>query len=579
MKPLSMVGLSSLGAALLLGLAGCGGGGASSSTPSTSGSAISAADAYPVGVALASPSALVSSSTAVVASINLPVRQRVGDWWEHLLQAVHKRDGLQLARALNPIMPIAAAHAAPAKVPESLNVSNYIQLVLGGTSVPTSATLPLNGFFKSYTAANCYGPQVAYLNHNDGTDASPALLPGGDVGMWLDRNGDQTSGTPCAAAQLSALMDPIKSRANASLMLGARMVALAVAGSGLPAANTSSAVTASFQTLIDSIVPTGTTANVTLAGITNNGSNSFTYQWRVSFTQGANVRWLVVNLTHQKTSTGFTGLLQYAASDLRTNTQTTASCAASKKLAVAGTLRYTKTSATALEFSSREAPYCVTSASDLVTDFGTWVALDTNKELDPTKTTNSDSKGWHQDGGGFKRFAASFSPSTGAGDYLFAWQAGIGDPNSRMFAVKTTYNSTSEARDLKAFFGFAPNMATITNPGRLGELICNWAGPGHTKTPGHNRFQSQALSLAATATDWTFPTGASTDSKIRFAPTNSCNSTGAMNFDVDAGTSTGGTLSGGEGALVTHSLDTLTGANTTVFGEITSRGFTLPSLY
>jgi hypothetical protein len=31
--------------------------------------------------------------------------------------------------------------------------------------------------------------------------------------------------------------------------------------------------------------------------------------------------------------------------------------------------------------------------------------------------------------------------------------------------------------------------------------------------------------------------------------------------------------------LVTHSLDTLTGANTTVFGEITSRGFTLPSLY
>jgi hypothetical protein len=452
--------------------------------------------------------------------------------------------------------------------------------VLGGTSVPTAATLPLNGFFKSYTAANCYGPQVAYLNHNDGTDASPdALLQGGDVGMWLDRNGDQTTGTPCAAAQLNALMDPIKSRANASLMLGARMVALAVAGSGLPAANTSSAVTASFQTFIDSIVPTGTTANVTLAGITNNGSNSFTYQWRVSFTQGANVRWLVVNLTHQKTTTGFTGLLQYAASDLRANTQTTASCAASKRLAVAGTLRYTKTSATALEFSSREAPYCVTGASDLLTDFGTWVALDTNKELDPTKTTNSDSKGWHQDGGGFKRFAASFSPSTAAGDYLFAWQAGIGDPNSRMFAVNTTYNSTSEARDLKAFFGFAPNMATTTNPGRLGELICNWAGPGHNKNPGHNRFQSQSLSLAATATDWTFPSGASTDSKIRFAPTNSCNSAGAMNFDVDAGSSTGGTVSADEGALVTNSLDTLTGTNTTVFGEITSRGFTLPSLY
>jgi hypothetical protein len=122
-------------------------------------------------------------------------------------------------------------------------------------------------------------------------------------------------------------------------------------------------------------------------------------------------------------------------------------------------------------------------------------------------------------------------------------------------------------------------MAVTTNPGRLGELICNWAGPGNNKSPGHNRFQSQTLALASTATDWTFPTGVSTDSKIRFAPTNNCNATGAMNFDVDAGSSTGGTLSAGEGALVTNSLDALTGSNTTVFGEITSRGFTLPSLY
>jgi len=562
--------------ALLLGLAGCGGG---SGTTGGNNTGIAAADAYPAGLAVASPTSVVGSSAAVVASIDLPLRQRVGDWWAHVMQSVHRRDAVQLARALNPIIPVGAAYAEPARVLEGLNISSYIERVLGGTSVPTASTLPLNGFFKSYTAANCYGPQVAYLNHNNAADAAPALLPGGDVGMWLDRNGDQTIGTPCAAAQLSSLMEPIKSRANASLILGARMVALAVAGSGLPAANTSSSLTTSFQTFIDSILPAGTTANVTLAAITNNGSNSFTYQWRVSFTQGADVKWLLVNLTHQKTSAGFTGLLQYGASDLRTNTQTTASCAASKKLAVAGTLRYTKTSATALEFSAREAPYCVSSASDLVTDFATWVSLDTNKELDPTKTTNSDSKGWHQDGGGFKRFASSFNPTTGAGDYLFAWQAGIGDVNSRMFAVNSTYNSISEARNLKAFFGFAPNMAVTTNPGRLGELICNWTGPGNNKSPGHNRFQSQTLSLASTATDWTFPTGASTDSKIRFAPTNNCDSTGTMNFDVDAGSSTGGTLSAGEGALVTNSLDTLTGTNTTVFGEITSRGFALPSLY
>ena len=562
--------------ATLLVLVGCGGGGGTSST-----SSVSATDAYPTGLAVASPTAVVSSSSPVVAKLDLPFKQRVGDWWEHLLDAVNKGDAHQLAQVLNPFIPIATANAAPAKVLESQNVSNYIQKVVRGESTPDATILPLNGFFKSYTSATCYGPKVAYLRHNDGTDVTPPgatgpELPGGDVGMWLDRNGDQTTGTPCAAAQLNALMDPIKSRANASLMLGARMVALAASGSGLPAANTSSSLTTSFQSFINGILPSGTTADVTLAGITNNGSDSFTYQWRVKFTKAPKEMWLLVNLTHQKTSSGYTGLLQYATSELSANTQATAQCATSKKLAVVGTMRYNKSSSTQLDFSAREAPYCIAASSDLVTDFASWVSVDLNKELDNTKTTNTDGKGWHQEGGGFKRFAASFNPDTGAGNYLFAWQAGIGDPNSRMFAVNSAYNSSSEARTLKAFFGFAPNMAATSNQSQLGELICNWAGPGNDKTVGHKKFQSQLLSLTSTATDWSFPTDVATDSKIKFAPTNNCNSTGTMNFDVDAS----GILAANEGANVTNSLDeVLTGTNASVFDEIKSRGFSAPSMY
>jgi hypothetical protein len=562
--------------ATLLVLVGCGGGGGTSST-----SSVSATDAYPTGLAVASPTAVVSSSSPVVAKLDLPFKQRVGDWWEHLLDAVNKGDAHQLAQVLNPFIPIATANAAPAKVLESQNVSNYIQKVVRGESTPDATILPLNGFFKSYTSATCYGPKVAYLQHNDGTDVTPPgaigpELPGGDVGMWLDRNGDQTTGTPCAAAQLNALMDPIKSRANASLMLGARMVALAASGPGLPAANTSGSLTTSFQSFIDGILPSGTRADVTLAEITNNGSDKFTYQWRVKFTKAPKEMWLLVNLTHQKTSSGYEGLLQYATSDLGANTQATAQCATSKKLAVVGTMRYNKSSSTQLDFSAREAPYCITASSDLVTDFASWVSVDSNKELDNTKTTNTDSKGWHQDGGGFKRFAASFNPDTGAGNYLFAWQAGIGDPNSRMFAVNSAYNSSSEARTLKAFFGFAPNMAATSNQSQLGELICNWAGPGNNKTVGHKKFQSQLLSLTSTATDWSFPTDVATDSKIKFAPTNNCNSTGTMNFDVDAS----GILAANEGANVTNSLDeVLTGTNASVFDEIKSRGFSAPSMY
>ena len=111
--------------ATLLVLVGCGGGGGTSST-----SSVSATDAYPTGLAVASPTAVVSSSSPVVAKLDLPFKQRVGDWWEHLLDAVNKGDAHQLAQVLNPFIPIATANAAPAKVLESQNVSNYIQKVV-----------------------------------------------------------------------------------------------------------------------------------------------------------------------------------------------------------------------------------------------------------------------------------------------------------------------------------------------------------------------------------------------------------------------------------------------------------------
>jgi len=557
-------------------LTACGGGSDSAK------SSVSATDVYPSGIAVASPTSVVNSSAVVVAHANLPWQQRLGDWWHTVKDGLKSGATIQMAQAFAPLLPMGAAQASPARIPESLHVADYIGRILSGTAVPDATTLPLGGFFRSYTAANCYGPRVAYALHDDSSSAPKESggLPGGDVGMWLDRNDDQTTGTPCAAAQLDALMSPVKSRANASLMLGARMVALALAGSGMPAAATSKSLTTEFQAFMNGVMPIGTTANVTLAGITNNGSNSYTYQWRVSFTGGATTRWLIVKLTHTKTSTGFDGLLQYGSSDLSQAASRQGSCGSGDFTADIGTLKYTKVSATdEIQFSSREAPYCITNSDELVTDFSTFVALEGDGELDPTKTTSSHANGWDQRGSGFKRFAATFRGTTGAGDYLFAWQAGIGDSHSRMFAVNGTYNSTTEQRDLKAFFGFAPNMATTINPGRMGPLICNWAGPGSSHTPTHSRFQSQSLKLTSGATDWTFETDALTDSKIRFAPTNSCVLAGGSAMTYGQDLDQDNVLDAGEVETSTTALDSLTGSNTTVFGEITSRGFTLPTQY
>lgn len=560
-------------------LTSCGGGsGGQGVVTSTSNASLSATDVYPTGVALASPTSVVNGNATVVARADVPLKQRLSDWWGTLAAGARAGDMPRVVNAIVPLLPIGTAYAAPARIPEAIHVSDFIGRVLSGTAVPSATTVPLAGFSKSYTAANCYGPQVDYALHDD-SSANPKAsgnLPGGDVGMWLDRNGDQTNGTPCAAAQLNALMDPVKSRANASLMLGARMVALAIAGSGLPAAATSKSLTSEFQTFMAGLMPGGVTANVTLAGITNNGSDNYTYQWRVSFSGGGQTRWLIVKLTHAKTSTGFEGLLQYGSSNLSQPASRQGSCGLNDFSADIGTLKYSKLNSTGeIQFSSREAPYCVTNADELTTDFTSFVALEADGELDPTRTTSTVSTGWDQQGGGFKRFAASFNASTGAGNYLFAWQAGIGDSHSRMFAVNSAYNSTSEQRDLKAFFGFAPNMATASNPGRLGALICNWAGPGSTKDQSHLRFQSQALTLTSTSSEWAFPTSAAADSKIRFAPTNNCNSSATMQFDVDSNR----TLSAGEGNGIANSLDVISGGRATVFDEIVFRGFSLPSMY
>ncbi len=559
-------------------LLACGGGSNDAPAPNS----VQATDVYPSGVAVASPTAVVASNSTVVASTNLPMMKRFGDWWDAVRDGVLTGDSSRLARAFQPLLPFGTAYAAPTRIPESLHVADYIGRVLAGTAVPDATTLPLGGFFRSYTAANCYGPRVAYALHDDSSTAPKESggLPGGDVGMWLDRNGDQATGTPCAAAQLGALMLPVKSRANASLMLGARMVALALAGSGMPTTATSKSLTSEFQTFMNGVMPSGTTAIVTLAGITNNGSDSYTYQWRVSFTGGGQTRWLVVKLTHTKTSTGFEGLLQYGSSELNQVASRRDSCGASDFTADIGTLKYKKLSATSeIQFSVREAPYCVTNSDELVTDFSTFVALNGDGELDPTKTTASQANGWDQVGGGFKRFAANFNAGTGAGNYLFAWQAGIEDSHSRMFAVNGSYNSTTEQRDLKAFFGFAPNMATTTNPGNLGALICNWAGPGNSHSPSHNRFQSQTLKLTSSATDWEFHTDAATSSRVRFAPTNSCTLAGGSSMTYGQDLDQDNLLDAVEVETATTALDTLTGSNTTVFGEITSRGFTLPSMY
>ena len=545
----SRLALTALLSALIL--SACGGG--SSSTTSLTGS-----DVYPTSIALASPSSVVTSSATVVAMADQPFGTRWSNWWSALSEGIFDGNRSSLQATLRALVPFTSAQAAPAKIPEAVSIASHLAEIAAGRVSPSTTTLPLANLFKSYTSANCYGPQISYQLHDDG--GGNGQLPSGDVGIWKSTEID---GTPCAVAQLNRLMDPVKSRANGSFMLGAKLVALALANGGMPASSTSKSLSTEFAASINGLLPSGVTLTEQLAAVTNNGSNSYTYLVRLKFSTN---KVLAFKITHNKTSgTAYNGVMQYASSEFTQN----ATCAG-KKTADIGSLRYNYDGSTLL-FSAREAPYCVTNADELTTDFSSYVALDANGELDPTKDTRvPSSKGWDQQGSGFKRFGVSNTPSTQAGDYLFAWQAGTGDSHSRMFAARVDYNSTTENRDLKAYFGYAENMATTSNRGKLLGMICNWAGPNNSHSP-RQLFQSQSASLISTATTWTVSPG----EKITYSPTNNCNSTATMRFDVNADNS----IASGEGASVTHNLNAPTGSRTTVSDELTFLGFSIPSYY
>lgn len=506
-----------------------------------------------------------------------------------MASAIQASDWSKAAQALGLMLPIEQAWAAPARLSEGKVVAEYLERVATGAAVPTVTNLPLSAFFQNYTAANCYGPEIIYDNHDQGdrtgseiptTVSSPTgpntgPLPTGDVGMWLTREGNQATGTPCSVAQLDRLIEPLKKRSNSSLMLAARLRAIAIAGSaGLPVSGATATITTDVNTFFQSLLPVGATGSVSLASI-ENVSSSFTYSFVATMSNGGVTSEIAIKIVHSPgASDAFSGVLTYATA------QSSDNCAGGRRANV-GTVRYDRTSSTVMNVTSREAPVCVPTATAINTTFSNFMTLTADGELDPTITGGpANTKGWAQQGSGFKRIGATFDPANQEGNYKFAWQAGVGDSHSRMFAMNI--DVTGDDRTGKAFFGFSGNMAqTAPTSHNLVGMICNWAGPAALARDGSNptqnvttKFQYQAVTLLGTATTWDVAAGAGS-SKLAFAPTNTCDSGGGMTYDVNANR----VLDGGEGTSVTNDLDAPAAPRTTVQAEIEARGFANPTRF
>ncbi len=510
-----------LTAALLLGLAGCGGG--SSGSPSTS-TAIDGAGVFPAGLAVASPVGMEAGSVTL-AQASPAVRLQA------LALALFQGDLATAKQLASRLIPVGDAQAAASRSPRYMKSANAVNALLTGASTPrTGVGFNADKFLKTPINAGCYGPTVLYQGHPDwvaGVPAKDGTLPSGDVGIWTAV--DTATDWVCAAAQLDARMDGVALRSNTSLMTLASLINVAnTAGKSLPA------VGATVDLKTEMNVAFSPDVTFTAATISQPVAGSYSYSVAFSFTHGSGTRNAEIRLSHAPgaSKSEYSGLLTYAVTRGGSDLQ---NCNGKALGTVdVGTLKYTRTAKTAMTLVHREGNYCgVGTATPLATSYATFSS---DGQLDPAGKWIV-SKGWANN---FNRFGAVYDPTTLKGDYTFGWQAGYEDSNSRVFNIGLNYNATTEARDGEAYFGYGDDIASST--GTIKGFICNWAGPSSSHTL-KDFFQRQNISFNDATGKWRPSLEAASSSNITYAPTNACTSAGgAFYYDKNAGSVTPASL-------------------------------------
>lgn len=570
-------------AAVAAMLTACGGGGGAGSAGTTNDvvtpSAVSTS--FPTGLAVAAPSDLAATTTTAAARLPWDGLRFAADWGRAAWGALQAGDAARLAQLATALLPLGQAYAGSgAGRAEIVDMAAKIEAVLSGdTSVSLAGVLDLGGLFQQGGNANCYGPQMLYASHQDGTPDA-GQLPGGDLGLWLET--EAASGQPCVVAQLGRRTFGVKHKTRQGLLLMAAMRAT-VAGSGtlsMPAAGASTDLTTAFATVLHA-VPLFATTTVHAATVSRDSTGA-TYTYRLALSKGsgtaAKTGEVVLQHTPGADKTIYDGVMRVAGFELDSDPAFGCADKTSGGLyqrAHVTTLRYSRNGAS-VDFGARSSNYCGAPAATTDADYAGQVASFTSGgELDPAQkipmgppasaVTAGSSTGWR---GSFERFGGDFDKDTGAGNFLYAWQAGTGDSHARALAATASYNSVSDERTVKGYFNFIGDIATTD--GSLLGMICNWAGPGNNHTPVA-RFQSQIATLASAATTFSVTPG---NSKITYAPTVSCSST-TTSFDANADA----TLAAGEGVGTSQALDAPASGSVTVNDEIVSRGYSKPGYF
>ncbi|RMF18753.1 MAG: hypothetical protein D6758_03530, partial [Gammaproteobacteria bacterium] len=427
----------------------------------------------------------------------------------------------------SPVDSDTTAFTGRALAPTLKNAKKLIADLMDGKTTLSTSVLDPDRLLREPGRANCYGPSMKYTNHPDGSpDNSP--LPGGDLGIWTDTEGSTTEA--CTAAQLNARMKATRDKVMTGMVGLAALIRVyeTSTGNNWPddiAVGDSEDLVAALNALS---LPNFT---FTKASISHDGTDSalWSYQLAFDFDDGSRQASVDLGLTHRIASaaTGeVEGVMTYKID--RPNTGGNCNAGTYPKVTEMGSVHYIRDSAGDLSIKNQSATACgdLSTATNLLnttlTDVETSSALTNARILDP-------SQDWKDN---YNLFIADFTPDTGVGKYLYAWQAGSGDSHTRLLMLNLSADAQTGALYGTSYFGFGDRVQTSTKPTFKG-MICNWAGPGNNHNTLFDGVQRQAIRQNLTSNLFELDSTVTDNSDITYAPTNSCTYYPASGFDYD----------------------------------------------
>ncbi len=358
-----------------------------------------------------------------------------------------------------------------------------------------SCKVKLPNFAANPQTLTCYGPELDYQNHlnyTSGTPAATGRLPGGDLGIWT---ATESGGTACSAAKMNAEINNISSQVDTAMLLAGSMTCLINSDSTLdfPAAGASVDLTSALNT---AILTNNSGVTVTAASLARQSDiASFPdFVYTIVMTKGTTT--LKVSFRHHPTNEGNTtykGKISALFAGGMNGSNSRAFSILYEKDSSA--LKYKMLAANFSGSSTTESNY-FTATGDL-------------------KIQSS----WS---GNISQTLMNLNPENGIGFASYAWQAGTGDSEARVFNMYTAKSGANTSG--YGFFGYGPkfdNTLEVAPNNSITKFICNWAGPGSSHTGISGKAQKQIMVRNASG-QFVPDSSVVNPNLILYAPVNSC---------------------------------------------------------